>query len=116
MSWIHLAQPQSFREEVAAEKKLVLLLCMPHDDAFQEQIRTVEELAGIYADELKVMLPEESSLEAFKKDLAVVGTPTILILKQGREIFRLLGLTDLKVLQRFVEKALEMETDEHNGK
>ena len=48
MPCIHLAQPQSFREEVATEKKLVLLLCMPHDDAFQEQIRTVEELAGMF--------------------------------------------------------------------
>lgn len=116
MPWIHLAQPQSFREEVATEKKLVLLLCMPHDDAFQEQMRTVEELAGMYAEELKVMLPEESSLEAFKKDLAVVGTPTILILKQGREIFRILGLTDLNVLQRSVEKALEMQTNDHSRK
>lgn len=112
MPWFHLTQPQRFREEVANEKRLVLLLCMPHDDSFYDQIGTIEKLAGIYADDLKIMLPEESSLEAFKKDLAVVGTPTILILNRGREIFRILGLTDMDVLQRFIDKALEMRSDE----
>lgn len=112
MPWIHLAQPQSFREELKTEKRLVLLLCMPHNDAFHEQIQTVEELASLYEDQLKVMLPEESSLDAFKKDLGVVGTPTIIILKQGREIFRILGLSDLHRLRRFVENALNMRTDE----
>ena len=106
MPWVHQIRPENFREEVATERRLILLLCMPHNDAFYEQIQTVEELARLYADELKVMLTEESSLEAFKKDLAVVGTPTILFLKQGREIFRILGLADLDLLRRFVEKAL----------
>lgn len=116
MPRIHLTQPQSFREEVKTEKRLVLLLCMPHNDAFNEQIQTVEKLASLYKDELKVMLPEESSLDAFKKDMGVVGTPTIIILKQGREIFRILGLSDLHLLRRFVEKALNMPTDEDCGK
>ncbi|MEE9912011.1 MAG: thioredoxin [Deltaproteobacteria bacterium] len=106
MKWVHLIRPQIFREEVANERRLVLLLCMPHNDAFHEQIQIIEELARLYANELKVMLTEESSLEAFKKDLAIVGTPTILFLKQGREIFRVLGLADLDMLRRFVGKAL----------
>src|SRR5512145_1608239 len=106
MTWVHLIRPQNFREEVANERRLVLLLCMPHNDAFHEQIQIIEELARLYANELKVMLTEESSLEAFKKDLSIVGTPTILFLKQGREIFRILGLADLDMLRRFVGKAL----------
>ncbi|MBP7765432.1 MAG: hypothetical protein K4445_01430 [Deltaproteobacteria bacterium] len=107
MSRVHWIRPQNFEEDVTAEKKMVLLLCMPRDDAFDEQLRVVEEIALQYADQLKVVLPEESCLAAFREDYAIAGTPTFLALIKGREVGRILGLADRETLKKFVDQALQ---------
>ncbi|MRR17048.1 MAG: hypothetical protein EG826_11390 [Deltaproteobacteria bacterium] len=98
VSLIHTIRPETFEDEVMAESKIVLLLCMPHDEAFPRQQRVLEEIAGIYRERIKVVLPEEAFLEVFKNNLRVVGTPTFLILKRGREIARVWGESDRETL------------------
>ena len=111
VSLIHTIRPETFRDEVIAESKVVLLLCMPHDDAFPQQRRMLEEIAGIYQERIKVVLPEEAFFEVFKRNLNIVGTPTFLILKRGEEIARVWGETDrealIQILLETVRKVLK---------
>ena len=111
VSLIHIIRPETFGDEVISEQKIVLLLCMPHDDAFPRQQRVIEEIAGIYRERIKVVLPEEASIEVFKKNLNIVGTPTFLILKRGKEIARIWGESDreklVQILLDTVRKVLK---------
>ena len=111
ISFIRTIRPENFEDEVIDESKIVLLLCMPHDDAFPRQQHILEEIAGIYREKIKVVLPEDGSIEVFKKNLNVVGTPTLLILKQGREIGRVWGEIDqeplIQILLQTVKKVLK---------
>ncbi len=43
---------------------------------------------------MKVALLDEAFIEAFKKDYCFVGTPTFLLLVEGKEKRRFLGLAD----------------------
>lgn len=111
ISLIHTISPENFRDEVFSESKIVLLLCMPHDDAFPRQQRMLEEIACIYRERLKVVLPEEAFIEVFKKNLNIIGTPTFLILKRGEEIARVWGETEreplIQILLDTVRKVLK---------
>jgi hypothetical protein len=98
VSLIRTIRPETFWDEVISEPKIVLLLCMPHDEAFPRQQRVLEEIAGIYRERIKVVLPEEAFIEVFKKNLNIVGTPTFLILKRGKEIARIWGESDRETL------------------
>ena len=91
-SVIQTISPEYFGHEVIAESKIVLLFCMPHDEAFAGQQRVLEEIAGIYGERVKVVLPEEAFIEVFKRNLNIVGTPTLLIFKKGKENFLRKGI------------------------
>ena len=97
-----LIRPENFMEEVASEKKPVLLLCMPYDEEFHAQVKIIEDIAHRYQKALKVGLLEEAFLETFKKNLGIHGTPTFLIMVQGKEQNRMLGLADQDSLQDFI--------------
>jgi len=103
-SLIQKIRPEDFLEEVASETRTVLLLCMPHDDAFPQQRRIIEEVAGMFREELKVVLAEESCIEVFKRDFHISGTPTFLILCRGIEMARILGVTDRESLIRIIRE------------
>jgi hypothetical protein len=95
---VNLIRPEDFEREVIGEKKPVLLLCMHRDEEFPNQLKVIEAIASKYSDELKVGLLEEEFIDAFKKNYGVIGTPTFLILVEGKERGRMLGLADQKML------------------
>jgi len=111
VSIIQTISPEDFGHEVIAESKIVLLFCMPHDEAFAEQQRVLEEIACIYGERVKVVLPEETFIDVFKRNLNIVGTPTLLILKKGREIGRIWGEIDreqlIQILRETAKKVLK---------
>jgi hypothetical protein len=104
-SFIHSVCPETFQDEVMSESRMVLLLCMPHDDEFLRQRRIIEEVAEIFGNKLKVVLPEEAFIEVFKKTLHIVGTPTFLLFNQGKEIARILGVSDRDPLIDVIREA-----------
>ena len=106
MSRVQLIRPQNFKEHVSTEKRMVLFLCMPRNDAFYHQMKVLEEIARLYAQELKVVLPEENFIDVFKEDFSIVGTPTFLVLKNGREVARSLGVADLDALKKLIDQCL----------
>jgi len=102
---ISLIRPENFEQEVVEEKKPVLLLCMHRDEEFPNQMKVIEAIASKYSDELKVGLLEEEFIEAFKKNYGVVGTPTFLVLVEGKERGRMLGLADQETLTDLVSQS-----------
>ena len=102
---VSLIRSEDFEREVFAEKKPVLLLCMPRDEEFPQQLKVMEDIATKYGQQLKVGVLEEEFIEAFKKNYNVVGTPTFLLLVEGKERARMLGLTDQETLMDLISRS-----------
>jgi thioredoxin-like negative regulator of GroEL len=99
---VSLIRPENFEREVVAENKPVLLVFMSWDEEFLKQLELIEEIARRHNQDLKVGLLQEEFIEAFKKQYGVLGTPTFLILVEGKEKRRLLGLADYETITAFI--------------
>jgi hypothetical protein len=104
---IHLITRDNFTEEVISEKRPILFLCMPQDDDFPSQLKSMEIIANRHGSWLKVALLGDAFIENFKKELDVAGTPTFLIFHEGEEKNRMLGLADHNGLEQFVLEVRE---------
>jgi thioredoxin-like negative regulator of GroEL len=104
--WICSIRPENFTEKVILEKKPVLLVCMERDDSFFKQLTVLQNVAERYEKELKVGLLSQDSMETFKRKLKIVGTPTFLLMLEGKEISRFLGVIDQKTLTDLIDKHL----------
>jgi thioredoxin-like negative regulator of GroEL len=102
---VSLIRPENFEREVIGEKKPVLLLCMPRDEEFPNQLKVIEAVARKYRMELRVGVLEEEFIEAFKKNYRVIGTPTFLLLVEGKERGRMLGLADYQMLTNLISQS-----------
>jgi thioredoxin-like negative regulator of GroEL len=105
-SWICSIRPENFAEEVILEKTPVLLICLARDDSFSTQLTVLQDIAKKYGRELKVGLLAQDSMKTFKERLRIVGTPTFLLMIEGKEINRILGVSDRKVLTELIDKHL----------
>lgn len=104
-SELYLIDEHNFESAVVGEEQPVLLLCMPRDDQFPEQIDILMRAVAGYSGCLKAGLLHESFISSFKKRYNIPGTPTFLILEQGREKNRSLGLADEQMLVRMIMDA-----------
>jgi len=102
---ICLISSENFEREVIAEKRPVLILCMPRDDEFPQQLKVMEDIATKYGQELKVGILDEGLIEGFKKNYSVVGTPTFLLLLEGKERARVLGIADQEMLRDLISNS-----------
>lgn len=103
---VHLIRPENFEEQVILEKVPYLLLCMPQNEAFFKQLGIMEGIAEEFQKDLKVGVLAEESIELFKKRLRIIGSPTFLLLAEGREVNRILGVADKKTLTDLIDKHL----------
>jgi len=78
---------------------------MPRDEEFPNQLKVIEDIARQYSEELKVGLLQEEFIEAFKKNYEILGTPTFLILVEGKERGRMLGLADQEMLTDLISRS-----------
>lgn len=99
---ICLIKPENLTQEVIAEKRPLLLLCMPRDDQFSHQLKVLEDIAGEHTQTIKAGVLQEELIEMFKKNYEFTGTPTFLILVEGKEKSRLLGLADRETLMELI--------------
>jgi len=98
---------EDFEKEVLKERMPVFILCMHRDPDFLGQIEVIERIAAkTCGDRLKLRLLEEESVEVFRKNYGVGGTPTFLIFSGGREMNRLLGQVDPRTLEEFLSRTL----------
>ncbi|MEE9910087.1 MAG: hypothetical protein K4571_00035 [Deltaproteobacteria bacterium] len=102
---IHFIGEDNFEAAVVQEQKPVLLLCLPQDDQYAQQINIVMETVAKSEVPLKIGLLNESFIGPFKKRYHVSGTPTFLILEEGREKNRSLGLADEQMLKALIADA-----------
>jgi thioredoxin-like negative regulator of GroEL len=103
-TFVRVIRPQNFEQEVVSEKRPVLLLCMPRDEEFLKQVKVLEDVAETHGQALKVGVLEDEFIERFREDLGIRGTPTFLILVQGKERGRMLGLADSASLTDFISE------------
>jgi len=104
--WVCSIGPENFTAEVILETKPVLLICMAHDDSFSRQLKVVQNVGKKFEKELKVGLVAQDSLEIFKKRLQISGTPTYLLMREGQEISRVLGVSDEETLTHLINQCL----------
>lgn len=105
-SRVRLILPENFSREVLLETRPVLLVCMMLDDNYVRQMTVLENAAQKYEKELKVGLLAPDSTELFKRRLQIAGTPTLLLMKNGTEISRILGVTDERTLNNLIDRHL----------
>lgn len=99
---IHFVNENNFNVLVIQEKRPVLLMCMPRDDQFAGQVDILSQITAGFAGDLKIAVLEEPFIPLFKKKYRVAGTPTYLILQQGEEKGRLLGLAGKRALAALI--------------
>lgn len=97
----------NFEQEVVDEERPVLLMCMPVDYDFGDQVEMLERISQLFGGNIKVGLLEEPFIDKFKHRYDVKGTPTFLILRNGLEQDRSLGLADEQMLLEFVSPFIE---------
>ncbi len=93
---------ENFFKEVVNEKKPVLLMCMPVDYDFSHQLDLLEQISVQHGHCLKVGFLEESYIDRFKGMYNIKGTPTFILLREGREQDRSLGLADEQMLLELI--------------
>jgi thioredoxin-like negative regulator of GroEL len=108
---ISLIRSNNFEQEVIMENRPLLLLCMLRSEGFTEQLEVVEAIARKYSGKLKVAYLHEQYIETFSRNYNVIGTPTFLILLQGKEKDRLLGVADDKMLSDLISHTIEGLTE-----
>lgn len=96
-------RPENFNEEVLAEEKPLLIGCLARDDSYERQLKILSNVAGEYRKRLKVGLLAQDTLEICKKKLQITGSPTFILMKGGREISRVLGISDQAMLVHLIE-------------
>jgi thioredoxin-like negative regulator of GroEL len=110
-TFVRVIRPENFKEEVVLEKRPVLLLCMPRDEEFYRQMEILEAVAQMHGQTLKAGLLEHEFIERFRQDLGIRGTPTYLLLVQGKEMGRMLGLADEESLTKFISEYSQQPTE-----
>jgi len=88
--------------ELLRETCPVLLACVYPGESWKDLIHTLDELSERYDRSLKVCVLHQNSIKAFCETYGIDGTPTFLIMKEGREQDRLLGEVDRSALESFV--------------
>ena len=105
-SWIRSIRPDNFNEEVILEKEPLLIVCLAQDDGYARQLTVLQHIAERYEKEIKIGLLAQDSMEICKKKLQIIGTPTFLLMKEGKEIGRVLGVSDQKTLTLLLDRYL----------
>lgn len=103
---VYSMRPENFTQDVLLETKPVLLVCMAKDDSYARQMKALQNIAQRYKKELKVGLLAQDSMEIFKKRLQIIGTPTFLLMWEGQELSRILGVTDEETLTNLIDRHL----------
>lgn len=102
---IYLIREDNFEMTVMRAVNPVLILCMSYDDQHAKQVDMVSDAVSKYRWPLIIGLLDESFVGSFKKKYQVAGTPTFMIIKEGKEISRLLGLADEYMLAKMIQEA-----------
>jgi thioredoxin-like negative regulator of GroEL len=104
------ATRENFRDLIA-EGTVLVDVWGPDCRACLALLPHVEELAGLHADDLKVVKLEAPKARRLCMELRVMGMPVFLLFQDGTEVARLAdpNLTALKLTQWLEEKRMEVK-------
>jgi hypothetical protein len=97
--------PQNFQENVIEAAEPLVVLCMPRDDDFPDQLRSLELAVGGCKAHLSAAFVDESFLETFKGMFHITGTPTYLFFYKAMEINRMLGIANRQTIESFFKES-----------
>jgi thioredoxin-like negative regulator of GroEL len=97
---------QNYKSEIIDEKRLVLLVCLHHNERLKEQLEVLEDILNNYNTVLKICIINKDHKKAVMKHFKINGTPTYLIFKDGKEKDRILGDLDYTTLTSFIQEHL----------
>ncbi|MBI2626439.1 MAG: thioredoxin fold domain-containing protein [Candidatus Nealsonbacteria bacterium] len=97
----------TFEKEVLKAKKIILVdVWGPNCHNCLALMSAVEELAKKYSKKLKVVKMNVVGNRVFLMGLKVMGLPTIIFYKKGREVKRLTGIITKEILEKAVEELI----------
>jgi thioredoxin-like negative regulator of GroEL len=97
---------EAFDSRVLRERKPVLLACLHWGADMEKQVGLLESVSKKCGEGLKTCFLREDSMTAWKDVFGIVGTPTFIILDNGRERGRFLGVADDQSLTDFITSHL----------
>ena len=97
-----LIRIDNFETKTEKKKSPFLLAVIGSGINSKEQIDNLKSLSERCSDDFDIYLAEEDSTEAFRAKFGLEGTPTFLILEQGKEKNRMLGRVTINDLAVFV--------------
>ena len=104
--WLNSVRPENFIQDVILESKPVLLVCLTRDDSYTGVMTAVRNIAMRFEKILKVGVLAQDSVDIFKKRLNITGTPTFLLMLEGKEAGRILGMCSEEMLADSILKKI----------
>lgn len=115
-SWIRSIRSDNFTEEVMLSKGLLLIVCLAQDDGYAGQMKVLQQISRRFGKEINMCLLAQDSMEICRRQLQISGTPTFILMKDGEEISRILGVTDEKTLTMLLDRCLSAQLSENESK
>ncbi len=103
---VHVDDDNFIREVARSELPVVLDVWSPGCGPCQQLEPLVMDLATAYQGRVRVAEMNAAEAPQFAARLGVMGTPTILFLRAGREVHRVVGYVGSRYLRDAVEDAL----------
>ncbi|MBF0121146.1 MAG: thioredoxin family protein [Desulfobacterales bacterium] len=89
-------------DELFIEQKPILLVCLQHDRANKKDLEILEKISETFSESIKICIASLDSMKAVIEAYDVKGTPTFLLLKDGKEHNRILGEVDSNLLTKAI--------------
>jgi len=103
---VHVDDENFVREVARSELPVVLDVWSPGCGPCQMMEPIIVDLATAYQGRVKVAEMNAAEAEKYTARLGVMGTPTVLFLRKGREVHRVVGFVGSRYLREVVEAEL----------
>lgn len=95
-------------QELLMTRGTALVACLGHTNEYIKQLKALIEISSWFAGALTILIISNGPLKNLKlrggNEITVLGTPTFLLLHDGKEQARFLGETDTEKLAEFLQK------------
>lgn len=83
-----------------------LVVCLSHTNEYKRQLKNIIEISNLFAGTLEIFIiitgPSKNLMFVGGNEVRVYGTPTFLLLHNGKEQARFLGEADAERIERFL--------------
>ena len=102
-------EPQAFDIELQSSREPFLVAFLKRNEKFRSQSQALDDASKDFQDKVRCFLYNADYLDTAMERFMVKGTPTFLLFSEGREVDRLIGETDRKTLDEFIQNSITGE-------